>query len=565
MFDPFRTMIAPTFTLIEALTTCCERQTRAEFVLLVLLLLCNQPKLRGQDPHQRQGSKSISVDVLFRGGTVIDGTGADAKKRDVAIKDKKLMLPSSGVTIHADWEIDCSGLVICPGFIDLHNHSDGEIEDSQTRAAMNYVMQGCTTLVTGNCGSGPIEVDAYYQHIDDYGAGTNVAHLLPQGDLREAVLQSNRVDPTEHQLMQMIDLAEKAMQDGAWGMSTGLIYVPSSYANTDELTAIAEVIAKHNGIYVSHIRGEGTNLLASVGEALQIGRDAGLPVHISHFKAAGRSAWGLVREATKQIEIERSKGHRITADQYPYIASSTSLGATVLPSWAREGGGKELRKRLVVDRKKLEPLIRKSLSKADNGAAIRIARYKPKPNWLGKDLATIAEQSNTSVVEIAFDILMNGGASIVKFSMDEQDVRHVMKHPWVATASDGGVKLPGPTKPHPRNYGTFPRKIAHYALAEKVISLEQAIFGMTGLPASILSLSDRGLIKGGMYADIAVFDPNTIKANATFDDPHQYSTGIRFLFVNGKPTVVAGRPTGALPGRALRHEPNPDTVGTAGH
>lgn len=544
---------APFNAVFQFTQTPRRHGVAAAFMILLWSVFSSPQILYGQPPQVAPISEPVSVDILLSGGTVIDGSGAAAQQANVAIQDGKILLPTSNQTVNASWEIDCTGLIICPGFIDLHNHSDGEIEDSQTRGAMNYVMQGCTTLVTGNCGSGPIKVDAYYNHIDKYGAGTNIAHLLPQGGLRKAVLDSNRVEPTETQLLEMLKLAEKAMQDGAWGMSTGLIYVPSSYASTEEITAIAKVVSAHNGIYVSHIRGEGTTLLESVGEAMQIGRDAKLPVHISHFKAAGRSAWGLVREATQQIEAQRTKGFKITADQYPYIASSTSLGATVLPSWAREGGGKQLRARLVADREKLEPLIRKSLKRADDGAAIRLARYKPKPAWIGKDLATIAKMTNATVVDIAFEVLMNGGASVVKFSMNEQDVRHVMNHAWVATASDGGVKAPGPTKPHPRNYGTFPRKIGHYALAESVITLEQAIFSMTGLPARILSIKDRGLLKAGMYADIAVFNPETIKDNATFDQPHQYASGIQFLFVNGQATIVDGRPTGALPGRALKH------------
>jgi N-acyl-D-aspartate/D-glutamate deacylase len=529
------------------------RVTRG-FLISATILLFGTPDhpftLSAQDPPNRQ---PISADILLRGGTVIDGTGSASQTCDVAIRKGQLILPTAGTQVDAIWEIDCTGLIVCPGFIDLHNHSDGEIEDAETRAAMNYVMQGCSTLVTGNCGFGPIKVAAYYDHIDEYGAGTNIAHLLPQGGLRKAVLDSSRVAPTEPQIQEMLKLAEQAMSDGAWGMSTGLIYVPSSYATTQELTTLAKAVAHHGGIYVSHIRGEGTNLLESVSEAIQIGRDADLPVHISHFKAAGRSAWGLVREATQQIEKQRAEGYQITADQYPYIASSTSLGATVLPSWAREGGGKELRQRLVADRATLEPLIQKALNKADHGASIRLARYKPKPKWVGKDLAAIAQLTGATVVEVAFEILMNGGASVVKFSMNEQDVRHVMSHPWVATASDGGVKIPGANKPHPRNYGTFPRKLGYYALNQNVIPIEQAIHSMTGLPAKILSMCDRGLLKTDMIADIAVFDPKTIQAKATFDHPHQYAVGIRYLFVNGEATIVDGKPTGALPGRALRH------------
>lgn len=499
-------------------------------------------------------AEEIKADVLLRGGQVFDGSGKPSYKGDVAIVKDLIVLPAPGDTVSAPWTIDCKDLFVCPGFIDLHNHSDGEVEEPETRAAMNYVTQGCTTMVTGNCGSGPVEVGKYYDEIDKHGAGTNVAHLLPQGGLRRAVLDSERVEPTKAQLEEMSNIAKRAMEDGAWGMSTGLIYVPSSFASTEEITEIARIVADGGGIYASHIRGEGTSLLTAVDEALQIGRDAGLPVHISHFKAAGRSAWGLVREATQTIETLRAEGQVVTADQYPYIASSTSLGATVLPSWAREGGSKELRKRLETRRDEMRELISDAIERADRGAAIRIAQYSQSPDWVGMNLAAISEKTQRPIVDIAVEILNNGGASIVKFSMNEQDVRHVMKHDWVATASDGGVKLPGATKPHPRNYGTFPRKLAYYSLQENVIPLEQAVWSMTGLPAQILAMRDRGYIRDGLVADLAVLNPKTLRDTATFDEPHQYSEGIEYVFVNGKPALVNGRPTGALAGKSLRFQ-----------
>ncbi|MGI9475043.1 MAG: amidohydrolase family protein, partial [Rubripirellula sp.] len=231
-----------------------------------------------------------------------------------------------------------------------------------------------------------------------------------------------------------------------------------------------------------------------------------------------------------------------------------SLGATVLPSWAREGGSNDLKERLRTKRKQMRDLIAKAIERADHGAAIRLAQYSPKPEWVGMDLAAIAKSNDRPIVDVAVEILNHGGASIVKFSMNEQDVRHVMRHKWVATASDGGVKLPGATKPHPRNYGTFPRKIAHYALKEKVVPLEQAVWSMTGLPAKILSMSDRGHIRSGLVADIVVFDPATLRDTATFDEPHQYAEGMRFVFVNGQPAVANGHPTGLLAGRALRFQ-----------
>jgi N-acyl-D-amino-acid deacylase len=497
-------------------------------------------------------AEQIEADIALVGGQIIDGTGALMRTGDVAIADGKIILVGQDDTLDATWTIDCSGLVVCPGFIDLHNHSDGEVEKRETRAAVNYVTQGCTTMVTGNCGSGPVDVGAYYRKIDEQGAGTNIAHLIPQGNLRKRVLDSERIEPTEAQLDEMRKLADEGMRDGAWGMSTGLIYVPSSFASTEEITEIAKVVSKHGGIYASHIRGEGTKLLESVDEALRIGRDADLPVHISHFKSSGRESWGLVREAARIIAEQREAGRTITADQYPYIASSTSLGATVLPSWAREGDRNDLRKRLDEEGDRMRALIADRIAKADDGKAIRIATYRPNAAWIGMDLAAIAESEDRPIVEVAIEILRAGGASVVKFSISEEDVRHVMAIDWVATASDGGAKLPGGTKPHPRNYGTFPRKLAYYSLQEKVIPIEQAVRSMTGLPAEILSMQDRGLIRDGMVADITVFDPLTLRDTATFDEPHQYADGIQYVFVNGQPALVQGEFTGTLAGKALR-------------
>ena len=338
-------------------------------------------------------------------------------------------------------------------------------------------------------------------------------------------------------------------------MSTGLIYVPSSYASTEELIAIAKVVSRHGGIYASHIRGEGTGLLTSVEEALQIGREASLPVHISHFKSSGRDAWGLVRQAAANIAEARRAGQPVTADQYPYIASSTSLAATLLPSWAREGGQDELVKRLDSDESgpRLRDILTESIKNRSDGDAVRIARYSPRKDWVGLSLLQIAKKEKRDTLEIALEVFRGGGAQIVNFSMNEDDVRHIMAIDWVATASDGRAYLPGADKPHPRNYGTFARKIGYYSLQEKVLTVEQAIRSATGLPADILGLKDRGYLRNKLAADIAVFDPTTFRDAATFSEPHQYSQGLRYVFVNGMPALVNGSATGALAGRSLRH------------
>lgn len=495
------------------------------------------------------------ADILLRRATLYDGVSESPSRGDVAIRDGRIVSVGQALTIPAVWSIDCSGLVICPGFIDLHNHADRKIVKAETRANMNYVTQGCTTIVTGNCGSGPTEVAEYYRTLDEHGAGTNVAHLLPQGSLRDRVMGTALRDPTAQELAEMLRLAEQAMNDGAWGMSTGLIYVPSSYAKTDELIQIARVVSRHGGLYASHIRGEGSTLLDSVAEAITIGREAKIPIHISHFKSSGRRNWGLVRQAVTQIQQARDAGQVITADQYPYIASSTSLDATLLPAWARAGGRKELIKRFndAETGPRIRAYVAQSLEDRNGGESIRIARYLPVPGWAGLSLRTIAESQKKPPIEIAYDIFRRGGAQIVNFSMNEEDVRFVMAVDWVATASDGGAYLPGADRPHPRNYGTFPRKLRYYSIDEQVISLGRAIRSATSLPADILGLKDRGRLETGQAADLVVFDPDTIHDTATFSNPHQYAKGIRFVFVNGKPAIADGMPTGTLAGKALRH------------
>lgn len=351
----------------------------------------------------------------------------------------------------------------------------------------------------------------------------------------------------------MRELAGKAMEDGAWGMSTGLIYVPSSYASTDELVAIAEVVSEKGGIYASHIRGEGSGLLDSINEAIEIGRRARLPVHVSHFKSSGRDNWGLVRVAVDVITRAREKGQRITADQYPYRASSTSLDATLLPSRMRSGGRTEMVKRLDDPEtgKAMVDAIRTALEKRDDGEAVRIARYNPRKDWVGKSVAQIAEEEKKPPLDIALEIIRGGGAAIVNFSMDEADVRFVMRVPWVATASDGRAYLPGPDRPHPRSYGTFPRKLGYYAIKQGNLPLAQAVRSASGLPADILGMKDRGYIRVEQVADVTVFDPQELIDAASFNDPHQYSLGVRYVLVNGRLAVYRGTATGALAGRAL--------------
>ncbi|MEZ6077752.1 MAG: amidohydrolase family protein [Pirellulaceae bacterium] len=449
--------------------------------------------------HAQQLSQ---VDVLLRNAEIHRGDGEAAIIGDVAISGDRIIAVGK---IDSDARplriIDCRGLIVCPGFIDLHNHSDDEILLKETSSAMNYLTQGCTTLVTGNCGSGPVDVAEYYDAIERNGTGLNIMHPCCQ-DLRPRVIGLEQRKATSEELDQMRELARKAMLEGAWGMSTGLIYVPSSYADIDELVAVSEVVGQHGGIYASHIRNEGTQLLDSVNEALEIGKRAKLPVHISHFKSSGKDSWGLVRTAIEIIKQRRAEGQTVTADQYPYTASSTSLGATCIPAWARAGGREAMIERIDKDdeqSKRVIDAILEKLEVTDNGHRIQIASCSEHPEWAGRRLDEIAADLKIAPVDLVLQIERNGGASVVNHSIDESDVRFVMQQDWVATASDGSAKLPSNSIPHPRSYGTFPRRIGHYAHREQVISLEQAIFSATGLPAQILGIQDRGLVQRGVF------------------------------------------------------------------
>jgi len=494
---------------------------------------------------------------LVKGVTIHDGSGKAPIKGNLLIKGERIVGIGDVEGEKDAIVVDGSGLIAAPGFIDLHTHSDDAMTAKSTRANLNYLTQGVTTVITGNCGSGPTDVGAYFTTMDKGGIGSNVIHMAPHNSIRRKAMGNVNRAPNADELKKMEQLVDQAMKDGAWGMSTGLIYNPGTYSKTDELIALARVASQHGGIYVSHIRNEGTQVLEATEEILTIGREAKLPVHISHMKASGPKAWGLAADQVALVEKARKKGQIVTADQYPYIASSTSLSATVIPSRFREGTSKDFQERLNdPDQAKL---IRKGISDTvegrDGANRIRIASYKPNQKWAGKTLAEIAKDEKKDVVELVLEIEKNGGAGIVNFGMKEEDVRHIMKQDFVATASDGSARVPdGETMPHPRSYGTFPRKIALYAVTEKVISVEHAIRSCSGLPADILSFPERGYLKKGYYADIVILDLANFKDVATFDKPHQYSTGVKYLFVNGQLVIKDGKYTDALAGKVLRHK-----------
>ncbi|MCI0456850.1 MAG: D-aminoacylase [Gemmataceae bacterium] len=522
----------------------------SRYLLLPLfaLVLAVFPALAGERP--------VQADVVIRGATIYDGSGGPPQVGDLAIRSDRIVAIGKFTVAGRPRIIDGEGLIVSPGFIDLHTHSDTPLTLSATSANLNYLTQGVTTAVTGNCGFGPPDVASYFARMEKGGIGTNVIHQVPHNAVRDRVMGNENRDPTPKELARMEELVEQGMKDGAWGLATGLIYNPGTYSKTDELVALAKVAAKFGGLYASHIRDEGTGVLAAIEEILEIARRAGIRIHISHIKVSGRRAWGKAAEIIARIRRQRKQGVQVTADQYPYIASSTSLAATVIPPRFREGKPRELLDRLEDPDQgpKLRKAIQERIDARQGGKDLRIAAYKPRPEWQGKALAAIAAEEKKSALDIVLEITRKGGAGVVNFGMNEDEVRLFMKEPWVATASDGSSQVPAGTVPHPRSYGCFPRKIGYYALEEKTITLAQALRSASGLPADILQLPERGYLKVGHYADVVVFDPRTFRDRATFDQPHQYATGVRYLFVNGRLAIEEGRFTGTLSGRVLRHK-----------
>ena len=502
-----------------------------------------------------QATATDHFDVLIVGGTVYSGADEQPTVTDVGIRGERVVAIGELQEHDAKLRINATGKIVCPGFIDLHNHGDKQVFSKRLRQNLCYLTQGCTTIVTGNCGSGALNVQKFFERLDKQGCGVNVAHLIPQGTLREKAMGGSfRRQPTEAELARMRVLAEQGMTAGAFGMSTGLIYTPGAYAGRAELVEVAKVVAAHGGLYASHIRSEGSQLLEAVAEAIEIGQLAGCAVHLSHFKASQPPNWGKVKQSCAMVEKARAAGHAVTCDQYPYRASSTSLAALTIPTWAREGSNKDLIKRLddADAGARIRAAIAKSLKQRGGADQILIAHFQKNPKWNGMSLLSAAEAADTEPVDLVVQIQRGGGCSAVAFSMCDEDVEYVMRKSYVATASDGSSKMAGPTRPHPRSYGTFTRKLGHYAIEKKVVPLLQAIRSSSGLPADILGITDRGYLRTGTYADVVVFDPAKIRDRATFVDPHQHSVGVLWVLVNGTVAVANEKPTGSMSGRVVR-------------
>jgi len=529
-------------------------------------------------------------DVIIKNGYMIDGTGNPWIKTDVGITKQKIVDIGKIDTKKASEIIDAFGLVVSPGFIDMHSHSDLVLLINPK--AESKIRQGITTEVIGNCGGSAaplndllkdeikktstfvkeakLELDwstmtEYLNRLGRQGVAVNVVSLVGHENIRVSTIGFDDRTPTKTELKEMKETLAQAMKDGAFGMSTGLIYPPGCYAKTDELIELSKVVAHYGGIYTSHIRGEGERLLDSVKEAIEIGEKGGLPVEISHHKAGGKANWGKVKESLKMMERARDRDTDVTCDVYPYIAASFGLSA-MLPAWVHEGGTERMIERLR-DAKTRGRLRREmengspshpSPLKAAGWDATQISRCSKHSEFEGKTVAEIAQIKNVDPFDFVFDLLIeeNASVSVVRFAMCEDDVRTVLQHPLSMIGTDGSAVAPygvlSKGKPHPRSYGTFPRVLGKYVREEGILTLESAVRKMASLPAQKLGLRDRGLIREGMAADITIFDPEKVVDKASYADPHQYSIGIEYVLVNGKITIERGKHTGASVGKVLR-------------
>jgi len=511
----------------------------------------------------------------------VDGSGNPWFRADLGLVGDRVEAVGDLKGAQASRRVPVKGLFVAPGFMDIHSHSD--IPVLVDPRVESKVYQGVTTEVVGNCGTSAapmlpelkayrerygrgnlpddfefdwVEMKDYLDRIDGAGAGFNVAALVGHGTVRQNVMGFEDRLPSDTELRKMRKLVDQAMADGAHGFSTGLIYPPSVYAKTDEIVELAKVSAKHGGIYASHIRGEESySLLPAVQEAIEIGERSGCPVEIAHFKASGKKAWGMTAESLKLVEGARARGVDVTFDQYPYVASSTGL-TSILPHWAHEGGAAKLLERLK------DPVTRERMTREQrierDWDGILVVYAKNNPSYNGRTMADIAKEQGKSPVDAAYDLLIAEETQVpcVMFGMSEEDVARVMRSPVGMFGSDGSAISPrgtlGRGKPHPRYYGTFPRVLAKYVREERVLSLEEAVRKMTSAPAQRLGLKGYGLLREGYRANVVVFDPEKVKDEATFTDPHRYASGIPYVICNGVFVIDRGKHTGRLPGRALR-------------
>lgn len=497
-------------------------------------------------------------DILITNGRIADGTGGPWYRADVAIVADRIAAIGKLAGARAARTIDAGGLVVAPGFIDIHSHGRRGI--FEVPSAENYIRQGVTTIVEGPDGGSPLPLAPFLEKVRAARPTLNFATFVGQGTVRQQVIGLADRKATAQEIATMQELVRQAMREGAFGMSTGLFYVPGNYTPTEEVIALAKAAGELGGIHISHMRAESAQIADSVAETIRIGEEGGLPTQVTHHKITGRPNWGKSKETIAMVEAARARGVDVTLDQYPYTASSTGTAA-LFPQWSLEGGHAELLKRLrdpaARERIKAE-IVRRILDDRGGGDPknVVMASCAHDASLAGKSLSQITDSRGQTptpqnAADIAIEIQQKGGCSAVYHAINEEDVERILRYPFTMVASDGGIPVFGQDVPHPRNYGAFARVLGHYVRERRVITLEDAVRRMSSLPANRLKLEDRGLLRPGMRADIAVFDPAVVADKATFTAPHQYAAGFRHVLVNGTPVLLDGAMTAERPGRVL--------------
>lgn len=507
-------------------------------------------------PLAAQGGERY--DLLIAGGTVIDGTGTAGRRLDVGIRgDRIVAMAPSLPRANAARVLEAAGRIVSPGFVDLHAHLEPLLQLPLMESALR---QGVTFALGGPDGGSPLPLAPYMDSVRRVGIGLNVGYQVGHNDVRRAVLDMDARAPTAEELVRMRGLVAEAMGQGAFGLSTGLLYLPGTYSNVEEVIALAQVASDSGGIYTSHLRQEGIGLLDGVAEALEIGRRARIPVVLTHHKAVGQQMWGQSVRTLAMVDSARAAGTDVMLDQYPYTATHTGIGVLV-PSWAMAGGNAEFRRR-VTDAALRDSILRgivfNILNDRGGGdlARVQFSRVPWDRTLEGKTLGDWADRRRLprtpeNGAALVLEAMLNGGGNAIYHVLDERDVTRIMAHPMTMIASDGRLSQPGDGHPHPRAYGTFPRVLGEYVRVQGALTLPQAIAKMTRMPAERLGLRDRGVLREGAYADVVVFDATTVKDASTFTEPHQYPVGIEVVLVNGQVAVEGGRATGVRAGRVI--------------
>jgi dihydroorotase/N-acyl-D-amino-acid deacylase len=504
-------------------------------------------------------ARPAPYDLLLKNGRIVDGTGSPWFVGDVAIRGDAIAKIAAAIDDPATRVIDVRGSVIAPGFIDIHTHARRGI--TQTPTAPNYARQGVTTVMEGPDGSSPLPLAPFLAQLQALKTSINIGSFVGQGSVRTAVVGDGNRKATPAEIEKMVALVEQGMKDGAFGLSTGLFYVPGTFTPTDEVIELAKAAGRLGGIHESHQRDDAAKLLDSVNETIAIGEKGHLPTQISHAKVVGAANWGKSADLLALVDAARARGVDVTIDQYPYTASSTSVAAALVPAWVLEGGREATLARLKDSggREKAKAGIVMMIRDERGGGDpknVQFASCGFDASLAGKTLADLTVKRGMAptirnAAEVTMWIVEQGGCQGIFHAMSERDLVRILRHPVTMVASDGEVPVFGRANPHPRSYGTFARVLAVYVREQRVLTLEDAVRKMSAAPAARLGLTDRGILRPGMKADIAVFDPARVRDTATYDKPHQYAEGFSQVIVNGEVIVEGGEMTAARPGRVL--------------